>query len=102
MYMDVMALMPQVVMMSQGGGKVSAAIAHFVAATFVSRIGDLYDSLFYESGVYKSDPTSYWMCVFLQSLHLVLVADFMYYYIKARSSGQCSGLVEDVALANDV
>jgi len=33
LYMDVMALMPQVVMMSRSGGKIEAPIAHFVAAT---------------------------------------------------------------------
>lgn len=94
MYMDVLALMPQIVMMAQGGNKVSAPIAHFVAATFVSRIGDLYDSMVYETGIRTTDPLAYWMVVFLQSLHLLLVADFMYYYIKARSSGH--GLVDDV------
>jgi hypothetical protein len=98
MYMDVLALMPQVVMMAQGGHKVSAPIAHFVAATFVSRIGDLYDSLVYETGIRTTDPLAYWMVVVLQSLHLLLVADFMYYYIKARSSGH--GLVDDVELVD--
>merc|ERR550537_112217 len=100
LYMDVLALMPQVVMMAQGGGKVSAPIAHFVAATFVSRIGDLYDSLFYETSIQKTDPFAYWMVVVLQSLHLLLVADFMYYYIKARSMAH--GLVDEVKLMDDV
>lgn len=100
LYMDVLALMPQVVMMAQGGGKVSAPIAHFVAATFVSRIGDLYDSLFYETSIRVSDPLAYWMVVVFQSVHLLLVADFMYYYVKTRSSGQW--LVDEVKLMDDV
>lgn len=44
-YIDIFALVPQVVMMAQGGGKVEAPIAHFVAATFLSRVGDIWDSI---------------------------------------------------------
>jgi hypothetical protein len=97
MYMDVLALMPQVLMMSRGGGKVEAPIAHFVAATFLSRIEDLSDTILYHSG-HKSQGElfSYWLVVFIQGLHLLLVADFMYYYVKARTSG--SDLVEDLDL----
>merc|ERR1719272_2154129 len=38
LYMDVLALMPQVVMMQRSEGKIEAPIAHFVAATFLSRL----------------------------------------------------------------
>merc|ERR1719359_2804778 len=41
MYMDTLALMPQVVMMSHGGGKIAAPIANFVAATCIAHIGDI-------------------------------------------------------------
>merc|ERR1719265_2534725 len=41
-YIDVLALLPQVVMMSRGAGKVEAPICHFVAATAISRIFDLF------------------------------------------------------------
>merc|ERR1719375_1227953 len=44
LYCDVLALMPQVVMMARGSGKVEAPIAQFVAATFLSRVDDLWDS----------------------------------------------------------
>lgn len=100
LYMDVLALMPQVVMMAQGvEGRVEAPIAHFVAATFVSRVDDLWDSLVYETNLQYNNATAYWTVVFLQSLHLLLVADFMYYWIKARAH-KCT-LVEDVRLIAD-
>lgn len=80
--MDVLALLPQVVMMAQGGGKVAVPIAHFVAATFVSRVGDVFNSLVYESHLRFSHPTAYWTVVILQFMYMFLVADFMYYYMK--------------------
>lgn len=87
LYMDVLALMPQVVMMARGGGKVEAPIAHFVAATFFSRIQDLSDSLVFQSGtVHEDEFLPFCLIIFFQGLHVLLVADFMYYYVKARTS----------------
>merc|ERR1719158_858763 len=40
-YIDVLALLSQVVMMQRGNGKVEAPIANFVAATAFSRLNDL-------------------------------------------------------------
>jgi len=97
LYMDVLALLPQVVMMARGGGKVSAPIAHFVAATFLSRIEDLSDSLFYKAGKFKSDEEfSFYLIIFFQALHLLVVMDFMYYYVKNMTSG--AGLEKDVSV----
>jgi len=95
LYADVLALMPQVVMMSRSGGKISAPIAHFVAATFLSRVEDLWDSLMYhQSQINADDLFSYRMIIFVQVMHLLLVADFMYYYMKARAAGK----VEDMQM----
>lgn len=100
LYMDVLALMPQVVMMSRSGGKIEAPIAHFVAATFLSRMEDLWDSLMYHENAHGSsgDAFSYWMVICVQVIHLLLVADFMFYYMKARAAGK----VEDLELKIDV
>merc|ERR1719213_1197392 len=95
LYMDVLALMPQVVMMARGGGKVAAPIAHFVAATFLSRIHDLLDSLLYKT-FSPDDCFSYYIVVFFQAVHLLIVADFMYYYVKALGSG--AGLQKDMEM----
>jgi len=95
LYMDVLALLPQVVMMARGGGKVSAPIAHFVAATFLSRIEDLSDSLFFKADSFgPEDHFSYYIIIFFQALHLLVVADFMYYYLKNVTSG--AGLEKDM------
>jgi len=98
-YIDIFALVPQVVMMARGGGKVEAPIAHFVAATFLSRLGDIIDSLAYENDLRITDCTSYWTVVIGQALHLILVADFMYLYLKARASG--AKLLEDLKIVAD-
>lgn len=94
LYLDVMALMPQVVMMSRGGGKVEAPISHFVAATAVSRSVDL--SFWYYAfdtvGPENSDAYlnySGWLIVFFHVLHLLLIADFLYYYVRARFFKGC-------------
>jgi hypothetical protein len=87
LYMDVLALMPQVVMMARGGGKVEAPIAHFVAATFLSRIEDLSISLVFQMPAAHDDELfSLCLIIFFQALHLLLVADFIYYYVKASTS----------------
>jgi hypothetical protein len=85
LYMDVLALMPQVVMMAQSGGKVATPVANFVAATAISRCGDVYYSLVGPvSHLSVTEPVSFWMAVSIQIVHLLLVADFMYYFCKAR------------------
>lgn len=90
LYMDVLALVPQVVMMSRSGGKIEAPIAHFVAATFFSRMEDLWDTIMYHSNNMSSsgDVLSARFIICVQVVHLLLVADFMYYYLKARAAGK--------------
>lgn len=102
LYMDVLALMPQVVMMAQGSNSklyVEAPIAHFVAATFLSRVDDLVDTLVFSTSMWEDDRKSALAIVCMQSVHLLLVADFMYYWIKAR--GHKCALVEDILLVTE-
>merc|ERR1719428_2243671 len=74
LYLDVMALMPQVVMMGKGNGKVSAPISHFVAATAVSRTVDL--SFWFRNfelvGDYEPNEFHFsgWLIIFFHILHL--------------------------------
>lgn len=100
LYLDVMALMPQIIMMERGAGKVAAPICHFVAATAASRLVDLWFWLFNFQSVGDYMPGEFhfsgWLIIFFHVLHLLLVADFMYYYMKARLSG--SSLSEDLSL----
>jgi len=80
-YIDVLAILPQVVMMQRGNGKVEAPIAHFVAATAFSRVHDLgfWILRWYRS---KNLPGGMWIIAGFHIISLLLVADFMYYYVK--------------------
>lgn len=91
MYLDVCSLLPQVVMMARSTGMVEAPIAHFVAATALRWVIDLwfwyFDFDLGPQGWYKGINVSGCLIVAFHILSLCLVADFMYYYIKARFSG---------------
>lgn len=104
LYLDVLALMPQVVMMGRAGGKVSAPISHFVAATAMSRVVDLSFWLknFDRVGEYESGEVHFSGCliIFFHVVHLLLVADFMYYYLKARLVN--ANFSEDLSLPVEV
>jgi len=100
LYMDVLALMPQVVMMSKAGGKVEAPVANFVAATAISRCGDLFHSLVFLGATRANEPFSYWMAVSVQTIHLLLVADFLYYYMKARAFAAANAAANEIKLVD--
>lgn len=100
LHLDCLALLPQVVMMARGNGRVEAPISHFVAATAVSRVVDLtfwyYDFDLGPQGYFHGFNYSGYLIVMWHVINLVIVADFMYYYIKARLSG--SKFSEDLEL----
>lgn len=90
--MDMVALMPQVMMMSRGGGKVEAPIANFVAAVFISRCGDIVHSFVFDQDVLAISPFGFVFAVSSQLMQILLVTDFMYYYFKARSQSRSTTL----------
>jgi len=104
LYMDVFALLPQIVMMAKSGGKIEAPIAHFVAATAIRWMIDLcfwyFDFDLGPQGYYKGVNLSGMLIVAFHILSLCLVADFMYYYIKARING--SRLSEDLDVSGAI
>jgi len=88
-YMDVLALLPQVVMMAYSPGqKVAVPIANFVAATAFSRSVDLWFWYFRfdlgPQGWWHGVNVSGWTIVIFHVVSLLLVADFMYYYVRGR------------------
>lgn len=99
LYLDVLALMPQVVMMGRSGAKIEAPICNFVAVTALSRMVDLCAWLS-EERTELVTPFSRVLIVFFHVLHLLLVADFMYYYIKARCASK--SFSEDIELASEI
>jgi len=104
LYMDVFALLPQIVMMAKSGGKIEAPIAHFVAATAIRWMIDLwfwyFDFDLGPQGYYKGVNLSGILIVAFHVLSLGLVADFMYYYIKARIRG--SRLSDDLDVSGAI
>jgi len=104
LYFDVCSLLPQVVMMARSGGKVEAPIAHFVAATALRWVIDLwfwyFDFDLGPQGWYNGVNVSGWLIVAFHILSLCLMADFMYYYIKARLSG--SKLSDDLDVGANI
>jgi hypothetical protein len=90
-YVDVLALLPQVVMMTYSPGKkVAVPIADFVAATSISRVVDLW--FWYlrfdlgPQGWWGDFNYSGWIIVTFHFISLALVADFVYCYFRARCS----------------
>jgi hypothetical protein len=104
LYMDVFSLLPQIVMMAKSGGKIEAPIAHFVAATAIRWLIDLgfwyFDFNLGPQGYYKGVNVSGILIVAFHILSLCLVADFMYYYVKARLGG--SKLSDDLDVSGAV
>merc|ERR1719191_457761 len=79
--------MPQVVMMSRGGGKIAAPIANFVALTCIAHVGDIVHSFINDMEFLDSNAYGFVLAVSVQLVHLVLCADFMYYYLKKGPVG---------------
>lgn len=104
LYMDVFSLLPQIVMMAKSGGKIEAPIAHFVAATAIRWVIDLcfwyFDFDLGPQGYYKGVNVSGILIVTFHVLSLCLVADFMYYYVKARLGG--SKLSDDLDVSGAI
>lgn len=85
MYLDTLALLPQIVMMVCQSERVQAPIAHFIAGTSISRISDLlYWSHKYAFWTHPFSMTfSMWVVISCHATQLLLVADFLYLYAKA-------------------
>jgi len=84
MYLDTLALLPQIVMMVCQSERVQAPIAHFVAGTSISRISDLfYWSHKYAFWTHPLNMTfGMWVVISCHATQLLLVADFLYLYGK--------------------
>merc|ERR1719386_74275 len=89
LYLDTLALMPQVYMMSRAGDQVEAPIAHFVAATAFSRFLDV---VYWYYGFNMVAPRgggfnfSGYLIMVAHGFGCLLLGDFVYYYLKSRFS----------------
>lgn len=101
-YLDIVSLLPQVVFMAKGNGKVEAPISHYVAATAMSRSIDLWWWLsrginLGPQGFFHGFNYSGVIIVVVHLFGLLLAGDFLYYYIKSKIYHR-SGMSDDLVL----
>merc|ERR1719230_261239 len=86
LYIDVVAMLPQLAMMSKIKGEIEALTSHFVGATALSRTVSLF---FWYHGFVELAPLdgsfnlSGWAIVAAHVLQILLLCDFLFYYIRA-------------------
>lgn len=86
LYIDVVAMMPQLSMMAKIRGEVEALTSHYVGATALSRATSL---IFWYHGFVELAPLdggfnlAGWAIIAAHVLQVLLLCDFLYYYIRA-------------------
>jgi len=94
MHLEVIAMVPQLWMMSRIGEKVESMTGHYVSFFVLGRALQL---LFWYYGYSEIEEIGQgYQIIICYSLSLLISCDFMYYYLKARLSG--SALMEDLDL----
>lgn len=91
LYVDVVSTLPQLWMIGRLGGKVDALCAHYVALIAVSRALDVvfwyhgFEELAPENGSFN---LAGWTVLGAHCLHLILMWDFIYCYVRAVWHGK--------------
>jgi len=86
LYIDVVAMMPQLAMITKVRGEVEALTSHFVGATALSRISSL---VFWYHGFSELAPLdgsfnlSGWAILSAHVVQVLLLGDFLFYYVQA-------------------
>merc|ERR1740138_1808184 len=86
LYIDVVAMAPQLVLISKIRGEVEALTSHFVSATAISRLTSL---IFWYHGFAELAPLdgsfnlAGWAIIAAHVLQVLLLGDFLLYYIRA-------------------
>lgn len=92
LYIDVVAMMPQLAMMAKIGGEVEGLTSHYVGAIALSRLVSL---LFWYHGYAELAPLdgsfnmAGWAILVAHLVQMLLLCDFLFYYIKACISTSC-------------
>jgi len=89
-YIDTVAMLPQLWMLTKIGGYIEGMTSHFIAAmTLRSAFGLMFWMRAYTDAIkYGSSELSINTAIGTFVVQLLLAADFMYYYGKARFSGK--------------
>lgn len=97
MYLDTIAMAPQLWMLVAKGGEVEALTANFVAMLFLSRAMTW---CFWYTGFPELAPTdggfnkTGWIIMAAHSVQLLMSADFMYHYFAWTGRAVCCGLFQ--------
>jgi hypothetical protein len=97
LYIDVVAMMPQLAMMAKIRGKVEALTSHYVGATAVSRAISL---VFWFHGYAELAPLdgsfnlAGWAVLSAHIVQTLLLLDFLFYYIRACVTSGCHPRME--------
>jgi len=89
LYIDVVAMMPQLSLMTKIRGEVEALTSHYVGATALSRATSL---IFWYHGFVELAPLdggfnlAGWAIIAAHLLQVLLLCDFLFYYIRAMIS----------------
>merc|ERR1719321_734213 len=105
LYVDVVAMIPQLWMMSKVGKEVEALTGHYVAAISVSRIVNF---VFWYYGFPELAPVDEgfniagWAVIGSIGLQLLLLADFMFCYAKACMKSCAAGTCATAPISLDI
>jgi len=86
LYIDVVAMMPQLAMMTKVRGEVEALTSHFVGATALSRTSSLvfwYHAFAELAPLDGSFNLAGWAILAAHVLQVLLLCDFLFYYVRA-------------------
>jgi len=89
LWLDTITMLPQLWMLTKLGGQVESLTSHFVAALIVSRCLSFAFWLYGHKEIAPQDGSpnvAGYAIITAHSLQLLLCADFMYHYLKARLS----------------
>lgn len=92
LYIDVVAMMPQLGMLAKIGGEVEALTSHFVGATALSKFVSL---IFWYHGYSELAPLdgsfnlAGWAIISAHVIQVLLLVDFLFYYVKACVKSGC-------------
>lgn len=95
LYLESVAVMPQLYVFQRQGGEIQTSTAHYVFAFGLSR---LFIFIFWVSSAHELNDTasvhSGWIgtvVLLMQVIHLVLMGDYSYYYLKALAKSIKTG-----------
>lgn len=99
LFVSVVAVLPQLWLIARNGGKVEALTSHYIAAIAASRA--LSGAFMWHA---RGDITceqwvdgvnhSIWAILSAHAVHMLLLGDFAYYYLRAMAKGGISGCLE--------